>query len=310
MYRVSSFASNNLTLAQALETQARLRESQVRVSSGKTSSDYAGLDSQTHGLLSLKNSHNLITRFIGNIDVTDRRLQSMETNTSAIFDVATEFRTLLINALNADNAGELALNQSAQHMLNQVVGMLNYKEDDRFLFSGSRTDTAPVNLTLFDPDDVSYDPNDPVPTKAGYYDGDNVTLSVRIDESITVSYGVKATESGFEKLLRALELARTTAVAPGAVDTARLDSALTLAIDAIDEIPDIQSRIGASRRALEDTKFRHQEAQLYAEQVIGDIENVDIAEAMTRIAGDQLQLEASYMVTARLASITLLDYLR
>ena len=310
MFRVSTFASHQLNLSQTMQTQARLQNGQIQVSSGKTSADYAGLASESQSLISLENNHELLGSFMSNIDVTDRRLQGMETNVAGIFDVASEFRVLLISALNANNAAMIALNENAQLMLDEVVGMLNFQQDDRFLFSGSMIETTPVDVSAFDPDNVAYDPSDPTLANFGYYAGDSAILSVRIGEAVTASYGVTADDPGFEKLLRALELARTAAASPAGIDRARLQTALGLVNEAIQEIPNIQSQIGASRKAMEQTKQIHMDFRLYAEGIIGDIENVDVPEALTRITADQLQLEASYMVTSRLASVSLLNYLR
>ncbi|NIR61558.1 MAG: flagellar biosynthesis protein FlgL, partial [Gammaproteobacteria bacterium] len=61
---------------------------------------------------------------------------------------------------------------------------------------------------------------------------------------------------------------------------------------------------------LEQAKTQHAEQKLYMEEVIADIENVDIAEATARITADQVQLEASFAVTARLSQLNLIDFLR
>ena len=62
-----------------------------------------------------------------------------------------------------------------QHLLEQAVGDLNVDFAGRYLFSGTRTDTAPVEL---DPAFAgSGGPDDT------YYQGDAVALSVRADGS-------------------------------------------------------------------------------------------------------------------------------
>ncbi len=49
---------------------------------------------------------------------------------------------------------------------------------------------------------------------------------------------------------------------------------------------------------------------LFTEQTIGEIENVDIAEAIARMNVDTITLEASFMVLSRLSELTLLNFLR
>ena len=162
-----------------------------------------------------------------------------------------------------------------------------------------------VNVADARPGDPGYDAANP-----GFYEGNNTKLSARIDPNATVDYGITANESGFEKLFRALSMVRNANVAPGNIDRAELESALGLSIEAIKEIPDIRSRIGADRLALEQMKARHLDFVVYTNEAINRIETVDIAAAVARLSNDQVQLEASYMLTARLSQLTLAKFLR
>jgi len=103
---------------------------------------------------------------------------------------------------------------------------------------------------------------------------------------------------------------RNANVSVGNIDRATLESALGLAIEAIQEIPDIRSRIGSDRLTLEQTKGRHQDFIVFTNEAINQIETVDVAAAVARMSIDQVQLEASYMLTARLSQLSLANFLR
>lgn len=310
MMRVATFATQQLSLAQQMRTQAEWERVSFQASSGKTSSDYMGIALDSHRLISLENLNQTVDGYLSNIDITELRLSSIETNVAATFDVASKVRSLLVQSLNATNAEVAATNENASIMLDEVVSLLNLELDGRYLFGGTVTDRPPVDLAAFDPDDAGYDPANPVPANMGYYQGNDSALTARIDDDILVDYGVTANESGFEALLRGLYLASTANTTPGAVDTARLEEALTLTNQAIQEIPIVQSRVGAMRARLEDTRTTHVELQLLAENEIGAIENVDVVQTMTKVSALQLQLEASYMITAQMANVSLASYLR
>jgi flagellar hook-associated protein 3 FlgL len=143
-----------------------------------------------------------------------------------------------------------------------------------------------------------------------YYRGDNAKLNVRIDINATVEIGIKANEPGIEKLVRSLYMVRNANVAPGSIDRAALETALGLVIEALDEIPDIRSKIGSDLRTLEEMKTRHREFTVFTSESIGQIENVDVAAAVARLSIDQTFLEASYMLTARLSQLSLANFLR
>ena len=162
-----------------------------------------------------------------------------------------------------------------------------------------------VNTKEARPGDPGYDS-----TKPSFYKGDSGKLTARIDIKSTVDYGITAGEAGFEKLFRALYMARIANVEEGNVDRTSLEAALGLVVEAIEEIPDIRSRIGSDRRALEETKIRHEDFVVFTKNAISQIEDVDLAEAISRLSFEETQLEASFSLTARLAQLSLANFLR
>ncbi len=131
-----------------LDAQRRLFETQMQISSGKVSRDYTGVAIDSRRLVNLENAVTEVEGFIRNIDVTEGRLQLMESSIAGAFDVASRFRDLLVNALNADNASLLALNQRAEDMLQELASAINIRQDNRFLFSGSRINTPPIDMSV------------------------------------------------------------------------------------------------------------------------------------------------------------------
>ncbi|SMF67842.1 flagellar hook-associated protein 3 FlgL [Tistlia consotensis] len=305
MIRTSTFALHEHQLFNANRTQTRMQDTTIQISSGKQSQDYAGLADQSRRLVSLESSHMRSENFLKQIDMIGSRLTTMETSISQLQDIASSLKTLLVNATSGDNASDLALADNGQAMLDQFAGLLNVQEDGRYLFAGGKTDTKPVDLGSFDPTAAGYDPTDPTTANSGYYAGDDLQQSVRVDEDQTVTYGITANESGFEALGRALYLTKT---ANG--DKTQLEQALQAVNDAIDQLPDVRSRVGADQNALDSAKTRHNDLMSYTEQSIGDIENVDVASAMTQFSADQVMLEASYSVTAKLSQISLVNFLK
>ena len=146
MTRVATFAVQQLALSNTLASQSRTQDLQIQVSSDQTSRTYSGIASQSRTLINFETIREQSLTFTQNIETADRRLEVMEASTAQLFDVASDLRTLLLTALSGDNAENLALQQQAQSMLEQTVDLLNTDLDGRFLFSGTRTDTAAINL--------------------------------------------------------------------------------------------------------------------------------------------------------------------
>lgn len=303
MTRVANLAQHNQLTSLIFGTQSRLNEFNLQVASGKNSQEYKGISGDSARLVSLEVSHTRVTQFVKNNDGVERQLTSMETSIAQVLDVVTEFKTLLISALNADNAQDLNMTQQAQQMLDQVAALLNEEEAGRFLFAGSMTNTRPVDLTALP---VAYT----IPTvdgdSAAYYQGDTNQHVIRVAENFDITYGVHAGEQGFERVIRALDV-----IIKGVpTDRATLEHSLGIINQTLDDIPDIRTRVGASHNAITDTNVKHQEFLLFAEETISEIENVDLAKAVTLMNAAQVSLDASFLTLARLGELSLMNFLR
>jgi flagellar hook-associated protein 3 FlgL len=300
--RVANYAEYQRTLANILTTQSRSADLQLQVSSGAKSTDYAGLGQDAGRLVTLESAHSRASQYILDNNAVTTRLQNTESNVSQVFDVMSDFKQLLISALNGENANELAMPQQAADRLKQVTGLLNAKVDNTFLFGGSITDRPPVDLTGLP---VSYTIPSADGDSIGYYKGDNTVLAVQADDDISVKYGVTAGDPAFEKAIRALDMV----VKGGVNDRATLEHSLDVVNQALNAIPDLRTKIGSSLNALDLANKKHTEFQQLAEGTIGDIKNVDVALAVTQLNDAQTTLQASYLALSRLTQASLVQYL-
>lgn len=303
MTRVANFAQHQRNLSHILDAQKRLNDGQLQISSGKKSQHYSGVSRDARRIVNVEAGHVRTTQFISNNKLIDQRLQTMETNVAQVFELVTQYKTLIINALNADNSADLAMPIQTQALMDEVTALLNVEQDGRFLFSGTRTDTRPVDQTGLPAAYV-------IPTtngdSSGYYAGDANNLTVQADENFTVAYGVNAGAVGFEQAIRAMHMV----VIGPPNDRATLDEALRVVNQAIDGVSNVRTEIGASRAALENVNSRLNDFLLFTEQTISDLENTDITEVITTMNSDQVAVEASFAVISRLSDLTLTRFLR
>ena len=61
---------------------------------------------------------------------------------------------------------------------------------------------------------------------------------------------------------------------------------------------------------LERANTAHEDARLLLQSVVGGVEDVDLAEAVTRLAQYQVALQAAMMTLSRLQDLSLANYLR
>ena len=309
MLRISTMGSHEFQLAQNLRTQTRMNEIQLEIASGFKAQAYSETAEDASRLLNMESAISTTNSYQRNVDTIERRLNLMEASVARLFEIATNLRTNLIQGTNANNADEMDLTSLASGMLQEAANLLNVDDEGRFLFAGGRTDVQPVDITGFDSTNPGYNPADPSTANFGYYAGDDQILTGRIDNNLALDYGIPANESGFENLMRALDITIRAGV-PGASDQDQLNVALDMVNQAITEIPNIRTRIGTDLITLENTDKKHENLQLFTEEFITNIEATDVPEAMARLGFAEVQLEASYSVTARLSQITLVNFIR
>lgn len=306
MTRIATLAQHNLIQSQLTQVQKRLQGYQIQLSSGQEAQRYSGIASESSRLINLESTHSRTDRYLESNNAVELRLNTMELSVAKTFDIASDLKTLLINAISSNNAEDLPLALTTQGMMNELSRILNVKLGDRHLFSGSETATAPVDLT--DPDFTAPPGVYPSSADTSYYQGDSTRTATRVADDFDVTWGVTADEAGFEQLMRALHLTNTTTTSP-TIDTARLQEALNVVNEAIDNIPTIRSRIGSSLRSIESANSSHNDLKIYMEETITDIKGVDIPLAVSKMTNDQTLLEASFLTVSRLSSLSLSNFL-
>lgn len=300
MTRVAQIAQQTLTLKNVLSAQQRLQDAQIKIATGRKSQTYAGIAGDASRLVSLESLQTRVDRILQNNGIVENRLERMDQAVSTIFDSASELRTLIIQALNAPSSGAVPVGTVAQYLLDVVAGQLNTKENGRFLFSGIRTGTPAVQVPV--PDPATFGVAD-----AGYYQGDSVELTARIDESITITYGMTADRVAFQQTIAALKAAIQ---ADSTGDTSLLSTALDLANSAIQTLAGYRTEIGADLDAIAAANQRNNDFLVFVEGAISDIENVDIPATVAQLATEQTILQASYFTLAQMGRLSLVDFLR
>ena len=203
--RVTTAAQHDLMMTNIRALQQRVADTMIQASSGKVSQQYSGIAADSKRLVGLEATDASLKQYVANNTLVDQRLQTMETNTGQLMDIASQLKSLLVQATSSGNAQNMGLDNTAKTLLDQVGALLNVQVDGRYLFAGSATNTAPVDLTALAAPPGTY----PSTADTTYYQGDNVTLSTKAGPNLDISYGVNADEGGYEELIRSLNLVKT-----------------------------------------------------------------------------------------------------
>lgn len=133
-----------------------------------------------------------------------------------------------------------------------------------------------------------------------------------VDEGQAVEYGVQANDGGFRDILKGLAMLAVIDVSEIS-DTATysrwMDEVNEALSGGLEGALDASTAIGFNQQVVETAQSRLEDISLVQTTQISDYESVDPYEAATMVETLETQLEASYTITARLASLSLLNYL-
>ena len=310
--RVTNLSSSRLINSLILKSQDQIKEQQLKLTTQQKSQDYLGIGDDSSRLLTVESSVRRIDQFVKDNTFVDMRIETMLNSMDALGDIVRDVRSLVRDVLDDGNLPEgMDKNEIAQLNMDTVASFLNVKMNGRFLFAGTKTDTKPV---IVSPTDLASAPtfnadNTTTTEPSFYYKGDDNQVKARIDEGVTLEYGVKANDEGFEKLIRAIRLVKSTNLTDANV-IAKFQHALDLLNQAEDKIAATELKTGIRFAQLDTTNKNLNDTKSILEGVVDEIERADTFEAVAVLNQVQSQLEASYTTAVRVSSLSLTKFLQ
>jgi flagellar hook-associated protein 3 FlgL len=147
-----------------------------------------------------------------------------------------------------------------------------------------------------------------------YYQGDTTTgaqVSARIDDGFDLAYGVRGDDPSIATILGAIYAVATSdlTIANEAGYRQMSTRALADLQTGFDELQQVIGVLGVQQTTLDQTDKRHTDFQIMLAEQITNIEDVDAADAITRMQLLQNNLEASYRLIANTRELTLVRFL-
>lgn len=320
-----------------------LNQQTQQLSSGLKANGLVGVSSQAQQLGDLKSQLGTVQNYSSGVQTALNRVNLYSVTIENIIDLATNAQSMMIENRDPSFAATSAPAVQANSLLDQIGTLLQVKDGDRYLFSGTNYSSNPLGITPLSSISTTYPagavpgtdyttfapagnaaavPPAPYATAAdyylnttgtvqGYFDSSQVQLYV--DDGEQVSYGVSGAADGFQTLIDAVVRFRD-AAADVTTDPnnyqARVDDARDQLNTAISQLKSIASANGYHQQLL--TEIQSQQANTVdtLKIRIGKIQDVDPAEVSTTISNLQTALQASYYVTSSVLSLSLINYLK
>ncbi|MDR3663819.1 MAG: hypothetical protein P4L86_26105 [Mycobacterium sp.] len=142
------------------------------------------------------------------------------------------------------------------------------------------------------------------------------SATARVDQSVTVQYGIRANEDGIRSVLQSVAAFAAVTISPTSPNANALVQALNQRVTqkltsqpGQQTISDIQSDIANAQVTMKDVKARQTQAQATLQDVIGQTETVSSDQVASQLLALQTSLQASYQTTSMLSSLSLVKYL-
>lgn len=229
MMRVATFSQSALLTEMALINQAKVSQSQIQTASGlktETLAELGGGDARRTVDLYSALEASAARQSVESQELT--RVETMHAAIGEMIDLLSQIRTTISGAMDGMESEAEFLKMEAEGMLEDMAGLMNETYEGRSLFAGSRTDTAPVDVSALTA------PTIPSTADTAYYQGNSDIMSVTLGSGATLEYGVTADSPAFEQAIRALNILTNLTTSPA--DTAAMTEAYDVATEAIDAL--------------------------------------------------------------------------
>ena len=155
-----------------------------------------------------------------------------------------------------------------------------------------------------------------------WYQGEDSPTSARqssiarVDDSISIAYGVRANEDAFRDVLKSLAALTVETFSPGDDNASnryneiRLRASEALSFPSGNQaVADIITELTVAKTVAGRAVERHRASDAFIRGIIGEAENADIYEVSAQILSLQNRIAASLAVTASLSQLTILNFL-
>lgn len=341
------------TIGQSQDQVARLKNLQVQlgtlqnqVATGKKTQLFKGLDTDVVVTKRARADFKKLETYLQNIERADNRIQQMTNGLSAI---QKQVNDVIDAVTNQTQKGEVELDfirRLAENSFDMIIDVLNQKDGDAFIFTGSDTSTQPLietgsldayygNLnaqwssgllpitppnTTIDQEYISRYQNIPEVTLGLSGSLQNAKqVFVRADDTVEINYTVLANDPAFKDIISAITALKNIAdldAAPGVDEAAQEDNffsvfnsiAVTLT-KAVDSLDNERFKLSTAQVQMSRIKTDHTYEKNVLQNTIADVENIDLNEVALKVTALSTQLEASYQVTALISQLNLSNYL-
>lgn len=327
---VGDASLTNILARQGAELRGQVQRASQEVATGRHADIGAALRGDFSPLLAVDASLARLAAFKSNTADAAFQTAAQQAAISGLAGLASGISTTLLGARTSTPVQIDTLAADARGRLASAIGLLNTQASGRAVFSGVATDTVPLGpvddlLTALQTAATGATTAGQVAAAVNgwfadplgfgtFYQGGGPLAPAPIAQNESADLSTTATDPALRDTLAGFAMAALIdrgVLAADATERGRLaqQAGQQLASTA-DARTTLQARIGIVEARIEAARTRNSAEETALGILRSDIGSVDPYEAGTRLEAFRSQLESLYLVTARVARLSLAEYLR
>lgn len=307
---VDRVATNNQTsymLSQIAKANVNLQKSEYQVSTGKNSSDYAGIGDKTAALEGARAAADRAQGYAAGTQLAMTQTDLQNTQLTTLTGLASQLQKAVRGAVSkSDGTG---LMTTANDIFQQASSILNAKDaNGNYIYGGQISDKPPFTATSIA--DLTTQPS-----VSAFFQNGTDKKTVAVGDGQTETIGVLASDIGTDLMnaLKTLYQQDQATSLTGTITETQVQNLSTGVVPLTDtaykNLNAATAQNGNTYSALKADVTNQKSLQNLYTGFVSDIEDADMATALTNLSNNQTALQAVLTVTSKLNDLTLLNFL-
>jgi flagellar hook-associated protein 3 FlgL len=305
---VSNNAQSMLLVSQLDQDQTALNTTQAQVASGDKATTYGGIGDETAALTSAETAVNQTNAYQTAIQLAVNQNNLQNTQLGELSTLASQLQQDITTAVASNDGSTLMTDASSVY--DQVVQILNSQDaNGNYIYGGDINNEPPVTTTSLS--DLAS-----LPSVSQAFTNGQLTGGVQVGNGQTVQVGLLASNVGSGILQVLSDIQNFDSGASGNFGTTLtgaqstfLSNELSTSQSAGETITNITAQNGNTYQQLQSALTQQQDMNTLYQGFVSNIQDVNMASAISQLNEDQTALQAATEVTAQLNQISLLNYL-
>lgn len=346
MTLVSTLGQAMAQIERIKQQQVQLGDLQQQLATGKISDNFIGLGTNITVSERARADFNELDTYMANISRGNVRIEHKLTALDTIQKQAQNVADAMAGQPQEGEIDMATIRRVAETAFDFVIQMLNVQDGDAYLFSGADSGAPPVRNTgsldaffsslnpLWENGTLPVNPpnndvteeymaryNDAGDASIGYSNSlkDAKKTLLRVDHNVEVDYTVKANDPALRDILVTLGAIKNLPAvedAPGADIQEKKDNFFrvfnelaTKITEKIDDVDALKFKLNSAQVVMDQTEKIHTKDKNTLLNTISRVEDADLAETASKLQFLQIQLEATYRVTASIRDFSLVNFI-